>query len=178
MNILGIEGSLTLAPMSREGLERLYAALAEREREIQDREPIPLDLLQIANRRTAKVRAFLHEQFPVRMWMVDPKRLCEKHLLGEHCELHMLVGSIARGRDLANDRLIPKGWIDTRRIQDRHDALAGEMERRKIRHDSPLHYVDELGLGDVDERKAKQDLFHHCRDCARPTILKWRRVPK
>lgn len=30
----------------------------------------------------------------MRMWMVDPKIMCRKHLLGEHLELHMLAGCI------------------------------------------------------------------------------------
>ena len=30
----------------------------------------------------------------MRMWMVDPKIMCRKHLLGEHVEHHMFVGTI------------------------------------------------------------------------------------
>jgi len=28
----------------------------------------------------------------MRMWMLNPKALCRKHLMGEHVEIHMLVG--------------------------------------------------------------------------------------
>jgi hypothetical protein len=30
----------------------------------------------------------------MRMWMVPPKVMCRKHLLGEHVEIHMLAGSL------------------------------------------------------------------------------------
>lgn len=33
----------------------------------------------------------------MRMWMVPPRHMCRKHLLGEHVELHMFVGSIKNG---------------------------------------------------------------------------------
>lgn len=34
----------------------------------------------------------------MRMWVVNPKILCRKHLLGEHVELHMATGHLQRGR--------------------------------------------------------------------------------
>jgi hypothetical protein len=30
------------------------------------------------------------------MWMVDPRLVCSKHLLGEHVELHMFVGCLLK----------------------------------------------------------------------------------
>ena len=30
----------------------------------------------------------------MRMWMVNPGFMCNKHLLGEHVECHMLVGHL------------------------------------------------------------------------------------
>jgi len=29
------------------------------------------------------------------MWMTPPAGMCRKHLLGEHVELHMLLGQLA-----------------------------------------------------------------------------------
>ena len=40
----------------------------------------------------------------MRMWMVDPSLLCRKHLLGEHLECHMFVGTI-------NKNISIKGYI-------------------------------------------------------------------
>ena len=36
----------------------------------------------------------------MRMWMIDPTMLCTKHLLGEHVELHMFVGTINKNKKL------------------------------------------------------------------------------
>ena len=32
----------------------------------------------------------------MRQWMVDPRLLCRKHLLGEHVENHMFIGTLKR----------------------------------------------------------------------------------
>lgn len=37
----------------------------------------------------------------MRMWMVDPATMCDRHLLGEHAEIHMAIGTIAKGRSVA-----------------------------------------------------------------------------
>ena len=39
------------------------------------------------------------------MWMVEPKKMCRKHLMGEHVEIHMLIGSMRKGKSI-------KGFID------------------------------------------------------------------
>lgn len=33
----------------------------------------------------------------MRMWLVPPSHMCRKHLLGEHVELHMLLGTLKKG---------------------------------------------------------------------------------
>ena len=33
----------------------------------------------------------------MRMWMIDPKLLCRKHLLGEHGEIHKHLPSLRKG---------------------------------------------------------------------------------
>lgn len=94
---------------------------------------------------------------------VDPEFLCHyddhenretdySHLMGEHAELHMVIGSI---RDHPHGIAIveghaEKGQINTALIQERHDALVAEMERRGIDHDTPMDYDDELDLGVID----------------------------
>lgn len=97
------------------------------------------------------------------MWNVDPSVLCRKHLLGEHVELHMAVGSIRRGRSLG--RFISDGLIETASIQARHQALAVEMAKRGYKHKSPLRYKDKLGLGRVDPSVSMVELARRCPDC-------------
>lgn len=72
----------------------------------------------------------------MRMWMVNPKCMCDKHLLGEHVELHMLVGSINRHRSL--DGFIRQRILQPRSIRVRHAALVREMLARGFKHSSAL----------------------------------------
>ena len=71
----------------------------------------------------------------MRMWMVDPRLMCRSHLLGEHKELHMLVGSVRIGRSLRGH--IERGQFELASLPARHAALAAEIERRNWNHMSP-----------------------------------------
>ena len=62
--------------------------------------------------------------------------MCRKHLLGEHVELHMLLGSLRRGKNI--DGFLAGKLVDPRRMFRRHEELVLEMERRGYRHASPL----------------------------------------
>ena len=70
----------------------------------------------------------------MRMWMVDPKTMCRKHLLGEHYEIHMLIGSMRRGKSIMK-------YIETKLLQPsaaakRHDEL---VDRRAVGRDGFTH---------------------------------------
>ena len=99
----------------------------------------------------------------MRMWGVDPSRMCRQHLLGEHLEMHMFVGHINKGRSIG--RYATGGLVDTSQIQARHDALAAELERRGYRHASPLAYIDRLAAGRIDARAAAAELRRRCPRC-------------
>lgn len=105
-----------------------------------------------------------------RMWLLDPSLLCRDHLLGEHNELHKLVGGIRNhphGKAIA-DGQAAKGNIDTSLIDDRHRQLAAELDRRGYDHDSPLKYGDEeyqAGVGAIDIEVNRGDLRQRCADC-------------
>ena len=101
----------------------------------------------------------------MRMWMVDPKILCRKHLLGEHVELHMFVGTIQKGVSL--DGYVSRGLVDTSKIASRHETLVEEMIARGYNHQSPLPYVDTLGIGKVDAIASAVELRRRCPDCAK-----------
>lgn len=75
----------------------------------------------------------------MRIWDIAPARLCRKHLLGEHRELHGLWNILSQGK--AGYRRHP----ETRRwegklaaLYARHEALVAEMAARGYRHASPL----------------------------------------
>ena len=98
-----------------------------------------------------------------RMWLgVEPAELCDQHLLGEHKELHQLVGSINAGIRLGK----LEDFVETAEINDRHAAIVAEMERRDMNHQSPIVYADHgRNGGDVDRDKSRKDLRERCDDC-------------
>ncbi|QYW02559.1 pyrimidine dimer DNA glycosylase [Stenotrophomonas phage Marzo] len=102
----------------------------------------------------------------MRMWMVDPKVLCTKHLLGEHVETHMFVGTINGKKSLAG--YIKNGLVNTDQIRERHDALAAEMLSRGMNHNSPLAEYDEPApVRSVDVDVSLEELWRRCPACAK-----------
>jgi hypothetical protein len=99
----------------------------------------------------------------MRMWMVDPRRMCTQHLLGEHVELHMLVGSLRLGKSL--DGFVANGLVEVASIRRRHQELVREMTRRGFRHKSPLPAFRARRLGRVVRRKSLADLLARCKKC-------------
>ncbi len=97
--------------------------------------------------------------------MVAPAVLCDQHLLGEHKELHQLVGHIRAGNTAVVAGHADRGQVDTSRIQDRHTALVAEMDRRGFAHDSPMDYTDDLAMGAVDAARNREELRDRCDDC-------------
>lgn len=103
----------------------------------------------------------------MRMWNLDPRWMCRKHLLGEHVEMHMFVGTIQKGISLAG--YIEKGLVIPRLIQYRHDELVKEMQQRGYNHRSPLDQPD-VEIYDqydpkIDIKSSMLDLFDRCEEC-------------
>jgi len=99
----------------------------------------------------------------MRMWMVEPRRMCRRHLLGEHVELHMLVGSLRKGTSLAG--FVANGLIEVHSVRARHAQLVREMKRRGYRHRSPLPRFRARRLGRVIRKKSLADLLQRCAAC-------------
>lgn len=105
----------------------------------------------------------------MRMWMIEPKILCRKHLLGEHVELHMLVGSIKRKKRL--DGFVRNGLLELGSLAERHNDLVAEMTKRGYNHASPLDVPDISYLSNnvvdakVDREAALKDLLERCDEC-------------
>ena len=75
----------------------------------------------------------------MRMWYVLPQVLCTQHLLGEHCEMHMFLGSLKKSIPLhtyASTNLFAGQFLLAR-----HDVLARELTERKRNHLSPMPYL-------------------------------------
>lgn len=99
----------------------------------------------------------------MRMWKVDPKVLCTKHLLGEHVEMHMFVGTIRKG--VSMDGYIVGGLVETQHIKSRHDELAAEMVRRGMNHKSPMENLSVAPAGSVNVEGNLVELARRCPTC-------------
>lgn len=98
------------------------------------------------------------------MWCVDPSKMCRKHLLGEHTECHMFVGTINKGISIQG--YLDKGLVVPQGIKLRHDLLAEEIEKRGYNHKSPLPtYDDRIAYGFVDVLANEAELKRRCREC-------------
>lgn len=100
----------------------------------------------------------------MRMWLVDPQTLCQRHLLGEHVELHMFVGTILKGNSISG--YCHSGLCDPSKIITRHEELVAEMLRRGMQHNSPLkEFIVPDILGVVDVANNLLDLAYRCSTC-------------
>lgn len=107
----------------------------------------------------------------MRMWMVPTKFMCNQHLLGEHVEHHMLIGSIQKQKSLSG--YIDNNCLEPLSIKKRHNELVDEMLKRNIKHNSPLPdydigYLTNAQLAHkIDSEKSLHDLINRCSGCKR-----------
>ena len=106
----------------------------------------------------------------MRMWMVDPQILCQKHLLGEHVECHMFAGVIRKNISL--DGYVKNNLLEIRSLQQRHEDLVVEMLSRNMDHKSIFlinfdieKYEDHILNFKIDKELALHDLLSRCRRC-------------
>jgi hypothetical protein len=100
----------------------------------------------------------------MRMWMLPPEKMCRKHLLGEHVEIHMAVACLQRGMSLHG--FLEKGLLQLHSMRCRHDKLVREMLRRGYVHRSPLPAHPRRRAGRVDLQRNLADLVARCTACA------------
>lgn len=101
----------------------------------------------------------------MRMWNVDPRLMCRKHLLGEHVEMHMFAGTLAKGVGIQG--YLDRGLVEVDRIRIRHDELAEEMVRRGYKHRSGLRDdCPSFRAGRVNVEENLQELARRCPQCA------------
>jgi hypothetical protein len=80
-----------------------------------------------------------HRRLSVRIWDLDPASLCDRHLLGEHRELHAIWSILTTGKRGYRDHPETARWRGRlAALYARHDAQVAEMHRRGFRHASPL----------------------------------------
>lgn len=75
----------------------------------------------------------------MRIWDIEPRLLCDQHLLGEHRELHGLFNILTLNKLGYSRHPETLRWVGrTKALWYRHAALVAEMEDRGFQHQSPL----------------------------------------
>lgn len=107
----------------------------------------------------------------MRMWGINPKLLCRKHLLGEHNEIHKHRHNFVKQHRITK-RISPVVQIEPENMKKRHDELVLEMINRNYNHHSPYEQPD-LSYLKNKERFAKintnisiNDLINRCSECS------------
>lgn len=107
----------------------------------------------------------------MRMWMVNQRAMCRRHLLGEHCECHMFLGSLRKQKSMAG--YITNNLFEPKSLKERHDSLAIEMQSRGYKHKTPLDFssdifnyltIEQLNYN-VDYQSSLQNLIRRCSIC-------------
>lgn len=100
----------------------------------------------------------------MRQWGVDPKFLCTKHLLGEHVEHHMFIGTLKKDKSIKG--FLDKKLFDPTNVYKRHDELVKEMTFRNMNHKSPLEVIDKvLVKSTIDIQANIFELQRRCSEC-------------
>jgi len=93
----------------------------------------------------------------MRMWNIDTSKMCNQHLLGEHVEMHMFVGTLNRNKCIQG--YLDKGLVEVHNIKKRHQEIVKEMKKRKMNHKSPLPEYNNVKKGVVNIKENEKDLF-------------------
>lgn len=101
----------------------------------------------------------------MRMWNVNPRKMCNQHLLGEHVETHMFVGTINKNKSIQG--YVNNNLVEIHNLKNRHEALAREMKNRGMNHKSILPKYKIKTIGKVNPRKNLVELSRRCKNCRR-----------
>jgi len=110
----------------------------------------------------------------IRMWMLQPKYLCNMQLTISHAELHNILKFLKRQCDI-NSLIKPCVHIELKSIITYHDKIAYEMEHRGILHSSPIlsymvctnYLPNYIRNATVDRRRSKNEIISICSECER-----------
>ena len=89
----------------------------------------------------------------MRIWDIPTRELCNKHLLGEHRELHAIWNIITENKKGYSNHPETKRWKGKlKALYKRHEEQIKEIKKRGFKHKSPLDIKKALG-------KEKQDYY-------------------
>lgn len=97
--------------------------------------------------------------------MVNPRIMCRQHLLGEHAEIHMFIGTINRGKSVKG--YLEKGLLEVHNLYNRHEELVKEMKQRNYNHNSKIDkkWKSLEKVGTIDKKKNLKELTSRCSKC-------------
>lgn len=88
----------------------------------------------------------------MRIWDIEPDKLCRNHLLGEHRELHAIWSIVTKNKKGYRNHPETKRWRGKlKALYARHERLVKEMHARKYCHRSPLNKHMAVGASKQNE---------------------------
>ncbi|MBN1375098.1 MAG: hypothetical protein JXA01_02960 [Dehalococcoidia bacterium] len=94
--------------------------------------------------------------------MVDPRYMCDRHLLGEHVECHMFAGCLERDKSVSG--YIRNNLFDAASLTKRHDRIAREMKLRGFSHRSKIARYKGRSTP-INVTSSFNDLMYRCPRC-------------
>ena len=98
----------------------------------------------------------------MRMWMLEPKLLCRKHLLGCHSEIHKHKHNFEKKHSVSG-RVYPIVLIEPDNMKSYHDDLVVEMLARGYNHNSEYIQPD-ISYLPFGQQHARADIKHNIKD--------------
>ena len=87
----------------------------------------------------------------MRIWDLPVNILCDKHLLGEHRELHAIWNIITKDKKGYSKHPETKRWVGKlKALYIRHEEQVIEMNKRGFSHNSPLDTIFNTGSDNQD----------------------------
>lgn len=93
--------------------------------------------------------------------------MCRQHLLGEHAEIHMFIGTINRKKLV--EGYLQKGLLEVHNLFSRHNELVEEMKKRGYKHHSEVkeEWKTAVKVGFIDRKRSLEELTNRCSKCKR-----------
>jgi len=115
----------------------------------------------------------------MRVWDIQPKYLCRKHLLGEHRELHGLWNILTKHKGSGGYSRHPETlrWVGKQKaLYFRHQELVEEFSRRGYSHNTPLNQKLAIGTKNQNQfintiSEQKEILQNKPCECLLPAII-------
>lgn len=102
----------------------------------------------------------------MRMWMVNPKYMCTKHLVGEHGEIHKHKHNFVKGHSI--EKRIRWAQIEPASMSSRHDELASYLQNHKSPFEQPerhKRYSDKEWFHTINVDASLMLLLTKCNEC-------------